>query len=192
MTPFDGSRPGGRSARIQQAVHDSTRELLLTTERDDLSIPAIAAHAGVNPTTVYRRWGDLASLLSDVAADRFRETEPPVETGSLTGDLSLWAEHFLEEMGSGPGRSYVADVLAGDMSGDNSGVCARYAADAVTQILARYPDQAVPPVSEILDHVAAPILYRILFTKQRPEPGYGSQLVARLLGGAQTEARPVK
>jgi AcrR family transcriptional regulator len=186
MTPLDGSRPGGRSARIQQAVHDSTRELLLTTERDDLSIPAIAAHAGVNPTTVYRRWGDLAALLSDVAADRFRETEPPLETGSLTGDLSLWAEHFLEEMGSGPGRSYVADVLAGDASGDNTGVCARYAADAVTQILARFSSKAAPAVDEILDHVAAPILYRNLFTNQRPEAGYGSQLVAKLLGGTQS------
>jgi AcrR family transcriptional regulator len=186
MTPLDGSRPGGRSARIQQAVHDSTRELLLTTGRDDLSIPAIAAHSGVNPTTVYRRWGDLAALLSDVAADRFRETEPPVETGSLTGDLSLWAEHFLEEMGSGPGRSYVADVLAGDINGENTGICARYAADAISQILARFSSKTNPAVDEIIDHVVAPILYRILFTKQRPEAGYGSQLVGKLLGGTQS------
>lgn len=152
----------------------------MTRERDELSIPAIAARAGVNPTTVYRRWGDLATLLSDVAADRFRETEPPVETGSLVGDLSLWAEHFLEEMGSGPGRSYVADVLAGDASGENTGICARYAADAITQILARFPEETAPPVNEILDHVAAPILYRILFTKKRPDAGYGNELVQRL------------
>ncbi len=183
MTPLTGSRPGGRSARIQQAVHEATKELLLTTSRDDLSVPTIATLAGVNPTTVYRRWGDLAALLSDVAADRFRETEPPAETGSLAGDLSLWAEQFLEEMGSGPGRSYVADVLAGDSSGENTGICAKYAIDAITQILARFPNETAPPVSEIIDHVAAPILYRILFTKERPASGYGDRLVARLLGG---------
>lgn len=191
MTPLDGSRPGGRSARIQQAVHDATRELLVETERDGISVPAIAARAGVNPTTIYRRWGDLASLLSDVAADRFRQSDPPAETGSLTGDLSLWAEYFLEEMGSGPGRSYVADVLAGDANGENTGICARYAADAITQILARFPNTANPAVDEVLDHVAAPILYRILFTKQRPEAGYGSQLVIRLLRGTQTDAHQV-
>ena len=104
----------------------------------------------------------------------------------MTGDLSLWAEHFLEEMGSGPGRSYVADVMAGDINGENTGICARYAADAISQILARFSSKATPAVDEILDHVAAPILYRILFTKQRPEAGYGSQLVAKLLGGTQS------
>lgn len=179
MTPTTGARPGGRSARIQQAVHDATRELLHEVARDELTVPVIAARAGVNPTTIYRRWGDLAALLSDVAADRFRQNDSPPSTGSLRGDLATWAEHFLEEMGSGPGRSYVADVLAGDQTGKNAGICARYAGDAVAEILARHPDG--PTVDEVLDQVVAPILYRLLFATDRSTDGYATLLVERLL-----------
>jgi AcrR family transcriptional regulator len=188
MTPIEGSRPGGRSARIQEAVHTATKELLAATNRDDLTIPAIAARAGVNPTTVYRRWGDLPALLSDVAADRFRQTEPPAETGSLEGDLAAWAEQFLEEMASGPGRSYVADVLAGDATGDNAGICARYAAESVATIVQRFPAVPTPATDEVLDHVVAPILYRILFTRDRPTAAYAAGLVSRLLTEGAPEA----
>jgi AcrR family transcriptional regulator len=184
MTSITGSRPGGRSARIQQAVHDATKELLAAVGRDELTIPAIATRAGVNPTTIYRRWGDLAALLSDVAADRFRQADPPVETGSLEGDLTTWSEQFLEEMGSGPGRSYIAEVLTGDSTGDNAGICARYAAEAISTIVQRFPHLGPPKVDEVLDHVVAPILYRILFTSERPATGYPTSLVARLLSGA--------
>jgi hypothetical protein len=141
-----------------------------------------------NPTTIYRRWGDLPALLSDVAADRFRQTEPPAETGSLEGDLAAWAEQFQEEMASGPGRSYVADVLAGDATGDNAGICARYAADSVSIIVQRFPAAPAPATEDVLDRVVAPILYRILFTRDRPTAGYAAGLVSGLLADRRPEA----
>lgn len=177
MASHDGSRPGGRSARIQQSVHNATRELLPDMPREELTIPMIAARAGVNPTTVYRRWGDLASLLSDVAADRFRQADSPAQTGSLRGDLEAWAEQFLDEMASGPGRSYVADVLAGDATGENVGICARYAAGSITEIANRFPEEKPVIVDDVLDHVVAPILYRILFARDRSTDGYAHHLV---------------
>jgi hypothetical protein len=84
-------------------------------------------------------------------------------------------------MGSGPGRSYIAEVLNGDSTGDNAGLCARYAAEAISTIVQRFPDPAPPQVDEVLDHVVAPILYRILFTSERPTTGYATSLVSRLL-----------
>ncbi|WP_353622840.1 TetR family transcriptional regulator [Aliirhizobium terrae] len=50
-------RQGGRSARIQTAVHEATRELLKTTDRSAITVPMIAEKAGVTPSTIYRRWG---------------------------------------------------------------------------------------------------------------------------------------
>ncbi|WP_425426289.1 TetR/AcrR family transcriptional regulator [Amycolatopsis australiensis] len=54
--------PGGRSARVREAVHDAVVELHAAGEID-AAIPRIAERAGVNPTSVYRRWGSRDHLL---------------------------------------------------------------------------------------------------------------------------------
>lgn len=177
----DGSRPGGRSARVQQAVHDAVHKLLRTMPREGVTVPAIAAAAGVTPSTIYRRWGDLASLMSDIAADRFKTTETTVESGSLRGDLAIWSEQFLDEMGSTPGRSYIVDVLAGDKDGDNSGLCVEYARRAVEEIVGRVPKSERPSVESILDYIVAPMMYRIVFDPNRIPPGYSTRLVETFL-----------
>ncbi|MEC8919050.1 MAG: helix-turn-helix domain-containing protein, partial [Pseudomonadota bacterium] len=56
-------RPGGRSARVQEAVHQAVRELQAVTPRDELTVPRIAERAGVTPSTIYRRWGNLSELV---------------------------------------------------------------------------------------------------------------------------------
>ena len=181
MTATGGSRPGGRSARIQQAVHDAVHELLRTVPREGLTVPVIAAEAGVTPSTIYRRWGDLSVLMSDIAADRFKTTETPLASGSLRGDLTAWAEQFLDEMGSTPGRGYIVDVLAGDKDGENSGLCVEYARRAVEEIVGRVPESGRPSVEAILDYIVAPMMYRIVFDPDRIPPGYSTRLVETFL-----------
>jgi len=70
-------RPGGRSARVQAAVHAATTALIAEQGRGELTVPLIAARAGVTPSTIYRRWGDLAELLADVAVERLRPDGEP-------------------------------------------------------------------------------------------------------------------
>ena len=72
----------------------------------------IAERAGVTPSTVYRRWGDLAQLLADTAAERLRPIADPDDTGSLAGDLRAFVLQYAEEMGSPVGRALMRDVLA--------------------------------------------------------------------------------
>lgn len=93
-------RPGGRSARVQESVHTAVRELTAEVGRDALTVPLVAARAGVTPSTVYRRWGDLQELLSDVAVERLRPDTAPEDHGGLRADLTAWAEQFLDEMAS--------------------------------------------------------------------------------------------
>src|ERR1700712_1163318 len=80
-------RQGGRSARIQQAVHSAVRDLLAEADRAAINVPLIAERARVTPSTIYRRWGDVSQLLADVAAERLRPIAEPDDTGSLKGDL---------------------------------------------------------------------------------------------------------
>ncbi|MFJ8814614.1 TetR/AcrR family transcriptional regulator [Amycolatopsis thermoflava] len=175
-------RPGGRSARVQESVHAAVRALEAEAGREALTVPLIAARAGVTPSTIYRRWGDLHELLSDVAVERLRPDSPPEDHGSLGADLAAWAEQFLEEMSAQPGRAYIRDALLGDDT--NAGRCSAYAAEQISVILARAAQrgEAAPEAETVLDHVVAPMMYRILFRPDGLSPTYARRLVEELLG----------
>jgi AcrR family transcriptional regulator len=152
--------------------------------REALTVPLVAARAGVTPSTIYRRWGDLQELLSDVAVERLRPETPPEDHGSLTADLTAWAEVFLDEMTSPAGRAYIRDALLGDPDGSNAGQCSAYAAEQISVVLARAADrgEAAPKVETIIDGVVAPIMYRILFRPTGIDNTYARRLAAEVLG----------
>ncbi|MFI2237906.1 TetR/AcrR family transcriptional regulator [Streptomyces chrestomyceticus] len=154
--------------------------------RDGLTVPLVAARAGVTPSTVYRRWGDLQELLSDVAVERLRPEGAPEDHGSLRADLGAWAEQFLEEMASAAGRAYIRDALAGDPDGGNAGQCSEYAAEQVRILLGRAAGrgEAVPELEEVMDVVVAPMMYRILF-RPGPETMAGEEKTGKKEAGAK-------
>ena len=158
-------RSGGRSARIQAAVHRAVRELSAESERSALTVPQIAARAGVTPSTIYRRWGDLQGLLADVAVARLRPIAEPDDTGATRRDLEVWAEQYLEEMSSEVGRTLMRDVLTSTADPCKSTQCWRYSYDQLETIAARAAARGEPPfdVGEVIEAVVAPIAYHILF-----------------------------
>ncbi|AUL46962.1 TetR family transcriptional regulator [Bordetella trematum] len=162
-------RPGGRSARVQAAVHQATRELQQEIGRDALTVPAIAMRAGVTPSTIYRRWGDLARLLADVALEQMQPEQPPADTGSFRGDILAWLEQYVEETSSTPGRSLLRDVLC-HAGHENAGKCdgiTRQQIDALAQRAAER-GETPPATGLIIERVLAPLLYRILFANVIP------------------------
>ena len=81
------TRVGGRSARVVSAVLRTTLEVLGQQGYAGLRIEDVAARAGVNKTTIYRRWPTRADLV--VAALTSLSTPPvAVETGRLACDLT--------------------------------------------------------------------------------------------------------
>ncbi|MET7800025.1 TetR/AcrR family transcriptional regulator [Streptomyces decoyicus] len=185
MSPRPMTRPGGRSARVQESVHAAVRALEAEQGRAALTVPLVAARAGVTPSTIYRRWGDLQELLSDVAVERLRPEAPPADHGALRTDLEAWAEQFLEEMASPPGRAYIRDALAGDPDGSNAGQCSAYAAEQVGVILARATDRGeqVPDAELVMDHIVAPMMYRLVFRPGPLDASYARGLVEATLAG---------
>lgn len=172
-------RPGGRSARVQEAVHAATFELIDLHGRESLTVPLIAARAGVTPSTIYRRWGDLSELLADVSVQRLRPDAEPADTGSVNGDLLAWAEQFYEEMSSEVGLSMIRDVLSTGQYGDGSGACqcSAFTASQVELMLARgrARGEAVPEADAVMDGFVAPLMYRLLFG---PKPATATQATA--------------
>ncbi|MFB4279553.1 TetR/AcrR family transcriptional regulator [Nonomuraea sp. MTCD27] len=80
-------RPGGRTARVREAVIDATIAELSEVGYAALRVDAVAERAGVNKTTIYRRWGNKVGLVSTALIERRGQLVPPADTGSLRGDL---------------------------------------------------------------------------------------------------------
>jgi AcrR family transcriptional regulator len=174
-------RAGGRSARIQSAVHEAVRRLSTKTDRSELTVPQIAAEAGVTPSTIYRRWGDLPALLADVAVERLRPISEPDDTGSVATDLRAFIEQYAEEMSSPVGQALMRDVLS--PSGESfPAQCCTFTREHLATIAARAQARGEAPfdIDEVTDHVVAPIIYHILFNDREMTPAYCHQLLARL------------
>ncbi|PPA02848.1 TetR family transcriptional regulator, partial [Pseudomonas sp. MWU12-2312b] len=107
------------------------------------------------------RWGDLSALLADVALARMQPETESANTGSLRGDVCAWAEQYLDEMSSAPGRHMLRDV----QSSLKPSYCATIIGGQLQAILDRYPDQPRPSVDRLINLVAAPIVFRILFSE---------------------------
>jgi AcrR family transcriptional regulator len=174
-------RQGGRSARIQEAVHAAMQALLNEVGRSAINVPMIAERAGVTPSTVYRRWGDLTQLLADTAAERLRPVADPDDTGSLAGDLRAFVTQYAEEMGSPVGRALLRDVLAETDSEVAAERCCAYTTHHLQTLKNRAlkRGEAAFSVDEAIDILIAPICYRILFANGEPSPDYVNGLLAR-------------
>lgn len=172
-------RQGGRSARIQEAVHNAVNALLQRRDRSEITMPMVAEAAGVTPSTLYRRWGDLSQLLADVAVSRMRPVSEPDDTGTMQGDVETFILQYAEEVSSTVGRQMLADIIG---SGSATVTCCGYTRLHLellnTRALAR--GEAGFSVDDAVDFVVAPVIYHILFDDRDPTPDYCRTRVARL------------
>lgn len=80
-------RPGGRSARVREAVVAATVAELEESGYDKLSIGAVAARAGVHETSIYRRWKTREGLVTEATYALFAQRITVPDTGFLVEDL---------------------------------------------------------------------------------------------------------
>jgi AcrR family transcriptional regulator len=176
-------RQGGRSARIQTAVHAATRDLLETTDRSAMTVPLIAEKAGVPPSTIYRRWGDIGDLLADVALAHMRPIADPTDTGSMHSDIETFIIEYAEEMSSSVGREMLSDIL-GSSSGGAAQQCCHYTIHHLETLRERAElrGEAVFDIAAAMDKVVAPIVYHIMFRDREVTPDYCRALISDFLG----------
>lgn len=196
MTPAM-TRPGGRSAKVTAAVHRAVVDLL--AEGDPLTVPAVAARAGVNATSVYRRWGDVAGLLADTALVRFGTSSAVPDTGSLRGDLLAWGTALVEEAGRPEELALLRAAVAvgpadpGAPEGFES-ACSACLVGRSTQAesilaAAQARGEEAPTATRVLDHLVAPIYFRALFGLPAPSVEVLVELlVERLVHPAAAQA----
>ncbi|MFI7553024.1 TetR/AcrR family transcriptional regulator [Micromonospora sediminimaris] len=163
-------RPGGRTARVRAAVLKAAGDALVEHGFDRLDLADVARRAEVGKTTVYRRWGTAAGLVTDLLADMAEQSLPRADTGSLIGDLRANARLVQRTLvDSRQGALFRAVIVAA--------TCDLRAADALHRFYAvriaewaPCVEQAVrrgelPPdtdAAEVIRAVSAPLYYRLL------------------------------
>lgn len=180
-------RPGGRSARVRVAVHQAVADLVAERGYGNFTVGEVAARAGVADTSVYRRWGNLEALLTDVANTRLTTQSPIPDTGNLEGDLRAYAANVAREV-TGPDGPAVLRLVIALSSAGQDGARARdaFLAERARQLeamldRARERGELPPDVLDVLDHILAPMYIRILFGAGPLTSDYVDTLVDRLL-----------
>ncbi|MEU6972365.1 TetR/AcrR family transcriptional regulator C-terminal ligand-binding domain-containing protein [Kitasatospora aureofaciens] len=178
--------------QVRAAVHQAVIDLLSDPKGEDLNIPAIAQRAGVNHTSIYRRWGSLDALLADVVTTRLERDSPLNDTGSLRGDLLAWAEASVASIRTPEGRALVRAVILSmpnsPQTQDERAQHFRRRMHSIEQIRQRATARGEnpPPLEQILDQLVAPFYLRAIFGIDPPATGYPEVLVDRLLGTTGT------
>lgn len=104
-----------RSEEARAAILGSTLELLEQVGFGELTIEAVAAHAGAGKTTIYRWWPSKAVLVADAfMSSVIRETRFP-NTGSVREDLRAQMQR-LAGIFRGPRGRILRSLIGGGQS----------------------------------------------------------------------------
>jgi len=111
-------RPGRpRDAARDEAILTAALELLQQIGYRDLTIEGIAERAGVSRPTIYRGWPSKPTVVVAALTRSTRLAVPPVDTGSLRGDLIALQRHRLDLMSTPQSRRVTAGLI-GDLAAD--------------------------------------------------------------------------
>lgn len=153
-------RTGGRSALVLASVKSAVEELVRERGAERVTVPMIAERAGVNPTSIYRRWGDLPSLINEIATYRLDPSRPLPDSGDLRRDLTAWAGEIISHYTKPVNASLLR--AGASTAGEQESDCLRNRrAEAIL-----FMDRGNPSgltADEVIDGLVAPIIYRAIY-----------------------------
>ncbi|MEV6428611.1 TetR/AcrR family transcriptional regulator [Nocardia sp. NPDC051463] len=163
-------RPGGRTARVREAVLQAAGDLLAERGFAHLDLAEVAARAEVGKTTAYRRWRTPTGLVIDLLADMAEQSLPHADTGSLLGDLTANARLVAKTL-TDPrqGRLFQAVISAATCDDTAATALHRFYDIRLTEwspcVRAAITRGEVPEGTDaraVLSAVSAPLYYRLL------------------------------
>ncbi len=165
-----------------------------------LSIPQIAQQAGVNKTSIYRRWLSKEELVRDALRVVVSPVDELPDTGQLRGDLVALAHKAAAFMQSQVGTAVIRILLAEGSNPQVSALASMAYQEAGRQgpwqVLARAMQRGelksgIDP-SLLLFTIAGALIHRVFVERQEATDAYIHQVVDMLLSGAAVEQNTTK
>ncbi|MFI7126577.1 TetR/AcrR family transcriptional regulator [Nonomuraea sp. NPDC050153] len=189
-------RPGGRTARVRAAVMEATQDELVEHGFHGLTMDQVAARAGVGKTTVYRRWGSRAGLVTDLMIELANQSTPHADTGGVEADLRANALSVLEAINDGRlGATFQAVIAAATSDEQAAGALRAFYerrieewANVVHLAVKRGELPGGTDGAEVIRAISAPLYYRLVVTREPVTEVDAERSVARTLAAARAGA----
>jgi AcrR family transcriptional regulator len=188
-----GGRPKGGSDGIVRAVLEATLRQLGDRGFPGVSVDEVARAAGVNKTSIYRRWPSRGALVL-AALQTLRDLEPPPpQTGSLREDLVAMLRAKVALVSTGTGCKILRAMIA--FEDEEVARVAR----ALRKQRYRVPMAVIqgaiargelPPGTDpslLAEVLLAPMYYRIIVLNEPVTRRYIERVVDQVLEGAQMQ-----
>ena len=183
-------RPGGRSAHVRQVVLTATLDLLSQRGYEGMTTKDIAARAGVNEASLFRRWGTKAAIVAEALQNYSVLETPTPDTGSLRSDLLELLRGIITRIQTPQGQVISQIVVGHHSQPELEEVCHAYWSDRLSRTAAIV--QRAKKRGELSEEVDAdflveaaigPILARTHVTHHPLDDHLPEQIVALLLSG---------
>lgn len=169
------TRPGrspGRGPKVRAAVLAATLSELTETGYAAMTIQSVAQRAGVNKTTVYRRWQSRERLVADAVTELAGTRVPFPDTDDISADLQTLARSLARFLSSPLGQTVTAVMLsdAGRIPEVAEAQRRRFeeryrqAEPVIARAIARGELPQGTDPAQVVRHVLAPIYLRALVT----------------------------
>jgi AcrR family transcriptional regulator len=184
-------RPGGRSARVVQAVLLATLEELAAAGYRALSYEAIALRAGVSRTTLYRRWPTKIELVRAAFLGLDEARPPPPDTGSVRGDVvELLGRRLAKRSPRDHGliRAVMTDFGDPEVQALARGIATRHQAGLVAAIERGIERGELPRGTDarrVVEPIVATFFLRMTLFGEAPGPADVGAIVDLVLDGAR-------
>ncbi|MEV0029976.1 TetR/AcrR family transcriptional regulator [Nocardia sp. NPDC050793] len=167
-------RPGGRSARVRDAVRAATLAELAEHGYQGLGVDAVAQRSGVHKTTVYRRWGSPEGLIADALDLASAEPWPIPDTGTLADDLRALTElvrtGFTDPEAGPVATAFIAAAMQNPTAAtalhDFYQARHRQSAEIVRRAVLRGELDPEVDAEEVVRFAVAPIFYRLFISRE--------------------------
>lgn len=159
-------RPGGRSARVRQAVLAAGRDLIAQGGAEAVTVAELSRISGVHAASIYRRWGGAPGVVLALATRELQESSPMPHSGRLRDDLLGYARGIARSVDAPGGLDFLRAVIA---AGDDPDQSTRKPlirrGEQVQQMLDGAAANGEPQLqfTDVLDGILAPIYFRKLF-----------------------------
>lgn len=190
----EGPRPQvGRGPKVRAAILAATLAELADKGYAALTIENIARRAGVHKTTVYRRWKDRESLVTDVLGERIAMDFPIPDTGSADSDLRQLARTFVSWVTGPTGRMIFAAVYSdaaripgiSEVRRELLEYGPRRAAIVIERAIGRGELPAGTSAAATLKAMVAPIYFRLTVTGEPVNTAAADEAAATALAAAR-------